>query len=185
MLGSARSYPSTTYATVTHGHGCEWNIENDVIQQHTDHRDVCGIAGLLTQIDQGRSVSFFGETEGFTYVCAPPLVMGRSGLVPGATFTTPCGDGHGNNAVCHETYLGPEQVQVGGVTEPALHAVIDGVLTGVATGTTHDDLVLDASTGMILSWIRSVSTDASAAFGVKAHYSEHASFTLLNLVPQT
>jgi len=183
--GSARSYPSVTYATVTHEGGCNWEIENDVIQQHTDHRLVCSEPGELLQLNQGRTISFFGDSEGFTYVCSPPFPMILRTDRPGTTRTGTCSDGKGDGATLTETWLGTQQVTVGGQTVTIVHAVFDGVLSGAATGTSTDDIMFDATTGMIVSWVRSVDTNASGAFGVQAHYTEHASFALLSLEPQT
>ena len=184
ILDSSHSYPSTTYATVRRGTGCQWVIENDVIQEHTDRRQLCSASGQFLEIAQSREVTFFGKTDGGNYTCAPQLDMISAGEAPGSAHDSVCSDGNGMGARLHAVDLGSESVTVSGTLVTVVHVVIDGTLTGRAVGTSHDDLLLLAATGMTVSWTRSVDTVADAAFGAKAHYTEHASFFLLSLLPQ-
>ncbi len=184
-MNSSHSYPSITYATVRHEGGCNLQIENDVIQEHTDKRDLCTQNGQFMEVAQTRSITFFGETETLKYVCSPDLVMAVPGEPAGTTHVGKCADTAGDAATITATDYGPEQVSVGGVTVTVLHVVFNSVLTGGAVGTSHDDFEIVATTGLTVSWSRTVDTVANAAFGAKAHYTEKASFSLISLTPQT
>jgi hypothetical protein len=184
ILDASHSYPATTYATVRHQAGCQWSIENDVVQEHTDRRQLCSVAGGFLQIQQSRVITFFGKTDGGTYTCTPQLEMIAAGEPAGTVHDGVCGAADGA-AHLHAVDMGPEQITVGGTTVTVVHIVVDGTLSGRAVGTSHDDLLLLATNGLTVQWIRSVDTIANAAFGAKAHYTEHASFLLTSLVPQT
>jgi hypothetical protein len=181
----SHSYPSETYATVRHQGGCQWQEENDVIQEHTDKRTSCSKPGQLLQLDESRYVTFYGKTDGATYTCRPPQVMINVGEAPGTTHDSFCDDGQGNGSRLHGTDLGMSQMSVGGVTVRVYHLVVDGTLTGRAQGTSHDELFLAADTGMVVVWNRSVDTLADAAFGANVRYKENATFTLESLIPTT
>jgi hypothetical protein len=179
ILNSGHSYPAVTYATVRHEGAC-WQIENDVVQEHTDKRDFCGFA----EQDQSRTITFFGATDGLKYICAPPFVVAVPGEPAGIAHNGVCADSAGDGAHLRAVDQGLEHITVGGVPVTVVHIVIDSVLTGRAVGSSHDDLLLVATTGMTVSWHRTVDTVADAAFGAKAHYTENATFDLIAMTPQ-
>jgi hypothetical protein len=185
ILDSSHNYPAVTYATVRHAAGCNWLIENDVVQEHTDRRELCSVPGTLFEVSQSRYITFFGKTDGGTYTCDPELEMIAVGEPAGVARDGVCSDPQGDAARLRVVDLGTEQVRVGGTPVTVVHATVDGQLTGKAVGTSHDDLLLLAGNGMTVSWTRSVDSIADAAFGAKAHYTEHASFYLMSLTPQT
>ncbi|MHB8664274.1 MAG: hypothetical protein ACYDH6_16460 [Acidimicrobiales bacterium] len=185
VLDASHSYPPVTYATVRHKAGCVWQIENDVIQEHTDSRDLCSARGQFSELAQTRRVTFFGKTDGGTYTCTPQLDLVLVPEPAGTARDGVCADGKGSAARIHATDLGSQQVVVGGVAVTVVHTVLDSELSGRAVGTAHDDLLIVADTGMTVAWTRSVDTVADAAFGAKAHYTEQAQFQLLSLTPQT
>jgi hypothetical protein len=185
ILNASHSYPSVTYATVRHQSGCVWLIENDVIQEHTDTRHLCSSPGRFAELDQSRTISFFGQTDGATFTCSPQLVLVRAGDRPGTVHDGVCGDGKGTVAHIHAVNLGTEQVVVGGVAVTVVRSVLDSRMTGRVVGAAHDDLDAVADSGLTVSWTRTVDTTADTSFGAKAHYVEHAQFVLQSLVPQT
>ena len=184
ILNAAHSYPSVTYGTVLHQGGCTWQLENDVIKEHTDRRRFCSASGQLFQLDQARYITFFGRTDGLDYTCKPRLELATGGDT-GASRDGVCSDSSGDAAAIHETDLGTSQVVVGNVTVAVVHVVLDSTLSGRAVGRAHDDLLVLAGTGLTVSWHRTVDTVADAAFGAKAHYTERATFDLISLDPRT
>lgn len=185
ILDASHRYPSVTYATVRHLPACGWQIENDVIQEHTDRRDLCNSPGQLAEIDQSRIISFFGQTDGATLTCSPQLVLMKVGEPVGTPHDGVCHDGKGTVAHIHAVDLGIEQVSVDGAVVRVVHTVLDSRMTGRVVGTAHDDLQALATTGMTVAWNRSVDTVADTSFGAKAHYTERAQFQLVSLTPQT
>jgi hypothetical protein len=145
---------------------------------------LCSTPGALFQLDQSRYITFFGQTDGMDYTCAPRMEAVSVSEV-GATRDAVCADATGDAAHIHETDLGLTNVTVGGVTVTAYHVMLDSVLSGRAVGRSHDDMLILATSGLTISWHRSVDTLANAAFGAKAHYTEHAAFDLISLTPQT
>jgi hypothetical protein len=160
-------------------------MENDVIQQHTDKRRVCSERNRLSQLDQARYLTFYGQSDGADYVCSPPLVFVSPSTAPGSTSVGVCQDTKGNKATIHEQYVGRERRSVGGVSIDVVHVVGLSQLSGRANGKASDELWLAADDGMVVSWHRWVDTDANAAFGANVHYSEHATLDLESISPHT
>lgn len=183
ILGAHHEYPERIYATVRHLDGCRWEHRNDVIKEHVDRREWCSQSGQLTQLSQGREVEFFGQRDGSSATCSPPMVIHKVGDGPGTTYEGEC-SGEATTAKIRRTIVDDDDFVVGDISVEAVHIRIESTFTGMATGTSDEDIWLDAATGMTLRWDRVVDTDADSAFG-KVHYSENASFTLESLDPRT
>jgi hypothetical protein len=183
ILGAHHDYPERVYATVRHLDGCRWEHRNEVIKEHVDRRVWCSQAGQLTQILQGREVEFFGQRDGSVATCSPPMVIHKVGDGPGTTYEGVC-TGEDTKAMIRRRIVDDKDFVVGGKSVEAIHIRIDSTFTGMATGTSNEDLWLDSATGMTLRWDRVVDTDANSAFG-NVHYYENASFVLESLVPTT
>jgi len=183
ILGAHHDYPERVYATVRHLDGCRWEHRNDVIKEHVDRRVWCSQAGQLTQISQGREVEFFGQRDGSSATCSPPMVIHKVDDGPGGTYEGEC-SGEATTATIRRTIVDDKDFVVGGDPVDAIHLRIDSTFTGMANGTSNEDVWLDAATGMTLRWDRVVDTEANSAFG-NVHYTENASFILESLVPTT
>ncbi len=183
ILGAHHDYPERVYATVRHLDGCRWEHRNDVIKEHVDRRVWCSQAGQLTQVLQGREVEFFGQRDGSSATCSPPMVIHEVGDGPGTSHEGEC-SGKAATAKIRRTIVDDKDFVVGGKTVKAVHLRIETTFTGMATGTSNEEVWLDAATGMTLRWDRVVDTDANSAFG-NVHYYEDASFVLESLVPTT
>ena len=184
ILGASHKYPSETYASVHRGSGCQWGMEFDVVQEHIDRRTQCSQSGSLLQLDQSRSVSFFGVTQASDYTFTPAQLMVQVGEAAGSGRDSFCSGSMGT-AKLRVTDLGHQTVMIGGQTVDIVHVVVDGVLSGKARGKTHDDQLVDAKTGMIVSWSRWVDSYADTSFGTNVHYTEQASFVLESMIPTT
>ena len=183
ILGAHHDYPERVYATVRHLDGCRWEHRNDVIKEHVDRRVWCSQAGQVTQILQGREVEFFGQRDGSSATCSPPMVIHKVGDRTGTTYEGEC-SGEATTANIRRTIVDDKDFAVGGEPVDAIHIRIESTFTGMANGTSNEEVWLDAATGMTLRWDRVVDTDANSAFG-NVHYSENASFVLESLVPTT
>ena len=180
---ASHTYPSETYASVTHAGGCQWKNEFDVAEENIDTKTMCGEPGRLDLLEDRRAVIYFGQTESEDLRCDPPMVLDDVNELPGATF----------NAVCHSsdttaavqwTYLGHEAVTVGNVPVDAVHLSGHGVLKGRADGTSDEQFWLLPQTGLVLRWERLEDANAHA-FGASIHYHEQAKFLLESLTPST
>lgn len=183
VAGATHRYPERTYGTVRHLEGCRWEIRNEVIEEHVDHRLLCNEADHVAQLQQTREVEFYGRRDGFTMTCDPPLALHRLSDVPGAVVTTTCGDGS-TNAALTRTYLGREPLTIGSSTVEVHHIRIVGEFRGRANGTSDDELWL-LDSGLTARWKRTVDTKADAAFGAQVRYQENADFVLESLDPAT
>lgn len=54
VAGTRHRYPERTYGSVRHRAGCGWEMENQVIEEHTDHRVLCSEPGRVLQLQQSR-----------------------------------------------------------------------------------------------------------------------------------
>jgi CRP-like cAMP-binding protein len=171
-MGSRHQYPAETYAVLTHDGGCGWEVDHHVVDQHVDHVVRCSRPGDVLRVSDASRVTFFGQTDGLTYVCDPPVSM------LGADAT--CSAADGSQARYHTTIVDRPTVNVGGIERAAIHVVLSVTMTGRANGTARNELWLDAATGLILHQIRDVDTHAHAAFG-DVRYTEHAEFVLESL----
>ncbi len=183
ILGANHKYPEHVYAAVRHLDGCSWEHRNEVIKEHVDMRVWCSQAGQLTQLQQSREVEFFGQRDGSSASCSPPMVIHKVGDGPGTTYEGEC-SGEATTAKIRRKIVDDKDFVVGGKTVEAIHLRIESTFRGMATGTSNEDVWLDAATGMTLRWDRAVDTNANSAFG-NVHYTEDASFTLESLVPTT
>jgi hypothetical protein len=183
VLGAHHNYPAETFAVVTHTGGCGWHVRAEVVREHVDERQMCSEPGQLLQVEQTRTVEFFGTRDGGGFVCDPAQVQHAVGDGDGATWSGSCGDGRGSAALVRTT-LGTGQMTIGGVTVDVIRLRVDGTLTGFTRGTSRDLMTVVAATGLPVIWERTVDTVADA-FGGSVRYQEQARFELVSLTPAT
>jgi hypothetical protein len=183
LASAQHKYPERTYATVRHGSGCEWQYRNEVVEEHVDMLQLCSEPGRLTQVEQRRDVSFFGQTEGGSARCAPPLVLHGADLAPGHRIETTCASSDGSSFVLTRTFRGRDQRRIGGHTIDVVVVELQTTMTGKKRGTSADTLWLAADSGLLVRWERHVDTVADTAYGASVHYTEEASFELESLIP--
>jgi hypothetical protein len=173
-VSSRHTYPAETYAVLQHAGGCRWDVDHHVVDQHVDHVARCSQPGELLRVSDASRVTFFGQTDGLTYVCAPPVSMWADAT---------CAADDGSQVRYHATIVDHPTLTIGGVVRTTVHLVDDIAMTGRARGTARNEMWLDAATGLLLRQVRDVDTIGRAAFG-DVHYTEHVEFTLENFVPQ-
>jgi hypothetical protein len=184
VFGAEHRYPERVYATITRIEGCGWEARIDVIKEHTDIVGLCSAPDRLDQTSQTRDLTFFGVRQIVTMRCDPALVVHDASEEPGAKQAFRCTDEENTaTADIRRTFVGVEEMRIGGVKTRAVHVHLDSVLSGRATGRSTDDVWTSPDTGMLYRWKRSVDSETSAAFGVDARYIEDAEFVLRSLAP--
>ena len=183
IAGASHTYPPETYATVTHLGGCQWRNEFDAAHENTDVRTLCSEPRRLLELDDKRSITYFGQTQGEELRCDPPVVLNDISEAPGATMSGECHSGDASGRV-QITYLGHQPVVVGGVAVDAVHWHAHAIITGRANGTADEEAWVVPQTGLMLRWDR-LNDDNAHVFGADIHYHEKASFVLESLTPST
>jgi hypothetical protein len=183
LASAQHKYPERTYATVRHGSGCEWQYRNEVVKEHVDMLQICSQPGRLTQVEQRRDVSFFGQTEGGSARCDPALVLHGADLAPGHRIETTCASSDGSSFVLTRTFRGHDQRRIGDRTIDVVVVDLQSAMTGKKRGRSADTLWFAADTGLLVRWERMVDTVADTAYGASVHYTEEASFELESLTP--
>lgn len=184
ILGAHHDYPSEVFATVRHLDGCRWEHQNQVIEEHVDTRVLCSEPGRYKQIQQIRSIEFFGQREAPVLRCEPAQVHHAITDERGAKTTAQCTDGEGTDATILRTFEGVEKLDVGGRDVSAVKVSLHSRMSGKTNGTADDHLWIHPETGMTLRWDRRVDTMATA-YGAQVHYLEDASFVLKSLDPRS
>jgi hypothetical protein len=184
VASANHQYPERTFTTVRHMGDCRWQAKSDVIKEHTDIRNLCSQPGSFTQLSQSREIEFYGAKDGAEQVCEPPSLQHAVGETPGTISNSVCKDDTSASKF-ERTYVGLEQVTVGGVNIEVAHIKIRSVLSGRTEGTAFDELWFLPTNGLTVRWDRTVNTLADAAFGAKVRYEEQASFLLESLTPAT
>lgn len=182
-LGASHTYPDETHAIVRHTGGCGWEVEHRVIEEHVDQHERCTTADAVSVVADGRDVEFFGQRDGLTYSCDPP-VRALSDAPAGTVTTGSCPSEDGSSVAAYEVrFVGIEQVEVGGQDVRTAHLHVEFVMTGDARGTSTADFWVQPDTGLIVRQHRVVDTYARAAWG-DVRYQEEATFHLLSLTPR-
>ena len=183
ILGAHHDYPDEVFATVRHLDGCRWEHQNQVIEEHVDTRILCSESGRYKQIQQMRSIEFFGKREAPVLRCEPAQVHHAIEDEPGAKTTAHCTDGEGTEATIVRTFEGIRKLDVGDQVVEAVKFSLHSLMSGKTNGTADDHLWIHPKTGMTLRWDRQVDTMATA-YGAQVHYLEDASFVLKSLDPR-
>ena len=177
--------------TVTHLGGRCWKFRVDYNTNHWQSWDYCSTGKGLTE--QGGS--FFQRLDlvitkvetSSTYTCDPPADTIRAAQRVGdqwkqncpGTSTTASGE---VIAAGPYTYLGQEDLNIGGTRVKALHYRWSRTLTGGQTGTEAGDFWFDAETGLPLRNQRVVTVHSGSPIG-GVTYDEKGSFVLVSMTP--
>ena len=180
--GASHDYPERTFASIRHGQGCLWEMTADVVEEHRDQRAMCTDGQGILQYSQTREVEFFGQRDGATLTCDPPMVMTRTGEAVGAVERGTCRDSQ-TAARIERTYIGIETMTIGGSDVEVRHVRCVAEVSGRANGHHIDDIWFLPS-GLVARWDRTADFRADAAFGAKVHYVEDAEFVLESLEPR-
>lgn len=182
----------TMPATVVHrGDGC-WTFRIDYSTNHWQTWRFCARDGELVERG-GRTfqrwdfvVSSIENVS--TFVCAPPIFVLGTDMVPGETWPQSC---TGKNTTTGGTtisagemrFVGVEPLEVGGRKVDAFHFVKPRTISGAQHGEENTDLWL-AENGLPLRNQRRVVIDSDSPIGTVT-YTEEGTFTLASLEPTT
>ena len=170
--------------------GC-WRFRVDYNEAHWQDWHFCEVDGAL--VERGGTTYQrwdFGAlvVENVTdFSCDPPHAMDDPSVEPGATWEQSCSgtsdqiDGVATSAG-PATFVGVEDLDVGGTTVTARHLRQDRTLSGAQTGTTTNDVWFDVGTGLPVRMERSVEIDSDSPVGA-IRYTESGWWQLTSLTP--
>ncbi len=184
VAGARHDYPSETFMAVKHRDGCHWYTDHRFVEEHREDRLYCSNGDVLSLLEIGTEVTFFGQTETSDYRCDPPRIVvdRRDGVGSKRTQVCHATDGSGKSEET-ATHHGRTSLTIGGVKVEAWHVSFDSIVSGRAEGTAHADVWVHPDSGMILKVDRQIET-ASQAFGTDVVYTEDVEFTLKSLTPR-
>lgn len=180
-------------ATVTHrSDGC-WTFRIDYSSQHWQTWIYCprdgGLVELGGQTFERWDFVFTKFDSTSTFTCVPASVTIRASMRPGDQWTQTCrgtSSGTKGTAVTSGpyTYVGDGTVTVGGRAVAAYHFHQERRLRGNQSGTQTADLWFAKKDGMPLRNERDQTVHTDTVIG-SSTYTEHGSFQLTSLKPQT
>ena len=184
MFGARHDYPAQSYASVHRLAGGAWQMDVTVVKEHVDHYTFGAEPGRDVESAQGREVTFFGQTDGATYSADPPALLADAAAVPGSATEAVFRGADGSTARSRIVSVGRQEISVGGTAVDTYAITLDSVMSGKASGSEHDQVWLDPTTGLIVKLHRDIDTQAHAVFG-NVRYIEHATFSLHSRTPNT
>ncbi len=177
--------------TVTHLEGQCWSLRVDYSTKHWQSWDYCPTGTTLTET----AGEFFQQLDlvvttidtSSSYTCDPPVDAIRATQEAGDQWTQECrGTSTGTEGEVVSsgpyTFVGPQDLDIGGTKVPALHYHRVRNLTGGQTGTEDINLWFDAETGLPLRNERNITVHSSSLIG-GVTYEETGSFQLESMIP--
>jgi hypothetical protein len=180
-------------ATVTHrGDGC-WTFRIDYSSQHWQTWIYCPRAGGLVELG-GQTFErwdfvFTKYDSTSTFTCDPASVTVRAVMHPADRWNQTCrgtSSGTKGEAVTagQYTFVGNDTVTVGGTAVAAYHFHQERTVSGSQSGTQTTELWFAAKDGLPLRNERTQTVHTNTVVG-SSTYTEHGSFELTSLQPQT
>jgi hypothetical protein len=177
-------------ATVTHrDDGC-WTFRIDYSTNHWQSWDYCSGEGDLDESGgssyQRWDFTVFVQETTSTFVCDSAVTIDAE-QAPGDTWEQSCsGTSTGTEGEALSagscTFVGREDVQVGGDTVPAYRYHRERTMSGAQTGTEVSEVWFAAETGMPLRNERHIEVRTDTVIG-EVTYTEDADFLLTSLEP--
>ncbi len=181
-LGGARhDYPERTFAIIEAQGGCEWTFDHRILEEKRTVNTFCHDGPQQRVLRYDGWITFFGSTAESHYTCEGARADRRD--QPGARHTSECTDGSATTSDV-TTYVGMQEMVIGGVKVQAMAYRIETKVTGSVTGTSSQAVWLRPSDGLPLRIERDTDTSAHE-FGAQVDYVEHAVFELESLNPRS
>lgn len=178
-------------ATVTHrADGC-WTFRIDYSTNHWQSWDYCPREGNLDESGgtsyQRWDFTVFAQESTSTFVCESAVTI-RVDQEPGDTWEQSCrGTSTGTEGEALSagpySFVGSEDVEVGGDTVSAHHYHRERTMSGAQSGTEVSEVWFSAETGMPLRNERTIEVRTDTIIG-EVTYTEEAEFHLTSLVPE-
>ncbi len=180
-LGGARhDYPERTFAVIEPKGGCEWTFDHRVLEEKRTVNTYCHEGPDQSVVAYDGWVTFFGSTAESHYTCTGTRADRRD--QPGAKHQSQCTDGDATTSDV-TTYLGLQELVIGGTSVRAMAYSTDTVIKGSITGTSHTSVWLRPEDGLPLRIERDTET-STYEFGTDVDYVEHAVFMAESLEPR-
>jgi hypothetical protein len=191
VLGTSQRWGATLPATVTHDDGC-WRLRVDFSTNHWQDWHYCPDGPVLREAGGTTSQRFdfvaFTADDVNVFTCEPPNDVVRVDAAPGESWPQRC-DGRstsrGTTAVSSgtTTFVGVDDVEIGGEPVAAYRYRAHRTLTGDQSGTDESETWFAVRDGMPLRQTRSVHVESPSPLGTVT-YTEEGTFTLTSLAPQ-
>jgi len=191
ILGTAQQWGPTMPATLTTGaDGC-WTLRIDYSTNHWQEEDYCPSGNRLLD-EGGRGYQSFdfgaakiGDTTVFT--CDPPGEVIRVDARPGESWPQSCegrsqGSGTTVRSAGTNTFVGIEELVIGGRKVPALHYRQRRTLSGDQTGTEDTHSWYAVGDAMLLRATHDTTVRSPSPIG-EVTYTEQGEFRLTSLRP--
>jgi hypothetical protein len=181
--GTTHDYPASTTITVTPS-GCGVQVRWDALQERWNTRELCIAEGGMVSGAYTDFHRFYGRDDRTDWTCAPAYVLVPAAPAAGASWHGTCDDGHGTKEETSLSVVGLEDVNVGGVTVPAIHVQrVEDDTAADGTAHTTTDQWFDTRSGLVLREVATSSSTTSTFVG-KVHYTEQYELKILSLEPQ-
>jgi hypothetical protein len=178
-------------ATVAHREDGCWTFRIDYSTNHWQSWDYCPHQGSLDEAGgtsyQRWDFTVFVQETTSTFVCDSAVTI-RVDQEPGDTWEQSCSgastgtEGEALSAGPY-TFVGPEDVEVGGDTVPAYRYHRERTMSGAQSGTEVSEVWFSAQTGMPLRNERTIEVRTDTVIG-EVTYTEEAEFHLSSLEPE-
>jgi hypothetical protein len=174
LTGVQRTYPTETGVVVA-STACGVDLSWRPYEERTYTISLCDDANTLRFDAYSNHYEFFDNAQQRRLTCTPAPAWQPA---DGSRFETECtGDGvterrRGSVAVT--------TLSIAGSRRPATHVVLETETSGSTEGTTHEELWIDASTGLLLQLQRTVRNRTPTPVGT-ANYAETLTLTLTSV----
>lgn len=192
VASTEQQWGPTMPATVTHrSNGC-WSLRVEYSTNHWQEQRYCPDASTLLDVGgkvfQKFDFGAFSVTDTSVFTCDPPSEVIRVGAAPGDGWAASC-TGRSTDrdtevtSAGTNTFVGVEDVDVGGTTVRAFHYRLQRTLSGDQTGTedTHDWYA--STTGLLVRSTRNTRVASPSPLG-DVIYTEQGEFRLTSLTPR-
>ncbi len=195
FLATHQSEDGNLPGTVALGAGACWTFTVEYNSFHQQGWSFCTVDGKLIErantTDQRFDFGLLSQSEHTEVVCRPPIVLADPTSTPGHRDPVRC-TGHSQTTKAdmtqrgHVELVGRTTVVIGGKRVPALHVTQDVTIAGGQHGVQHEDLWIEAQTGLPLREQRSIRV-ASPAPAPLNHvtYTERGGWLLTSMTPRT
>ena len=188
--GQRRNVPATVYGTVTFGANNCWVLKLNIFAEHTEESTYCAPQpGALNSLASVTKQSFFNQAVTATSTCSAQD-FAWPGMQPGQSKQMSCkvqnsgADTNSQTGTGPTTYVGPENVNVGGQAVSTFHMRNTQTISGGQSGTSTYEFWISQSNGMFVRLDRNINVTGKTLIGDNK-YTEIDSFVLKSMTPQT
>jgi hypothetical protein len=163
---------------------CAWTSNVVYVKQHIEARRFCTRDGEVVDLGFTREIEFFNQLQETVYECGDDAVRLRPDAKPGDTWTWTCTqDGKESSSAYTATFIGTEQLSVGGEQVEAFHTKVASKQTGDTVGSDTSEFWL-AESGLPLRFTADLQVTTKSVLG-ETVFREQLDYALTSLVPAT